>query len=99
MLASSVIPVSTTPSEASRALAMVGSTHFSQWGVPTPNGNASRRRLSMSITRCRPLAVLVVWGCLPSLLSLYGLDLPPASPPATLSQVQPYSDTTYPQIV
>jgi FecR protein len=53
----------------------------------------------MSITRCRHLAVLVVFGCLPSVLPLFGMDVQQASPPPSSAQVQPYSDATYPQIV
>ena len=55
----------------------------------------------MSITRCRHLAVLVVCGCLPAVLPLYGMDVKTASPPpsSAQTQAQPYSDATYPQIV
>jgi hypothetical protein len=53
----------------------------------------------MSITRCRHLAVLVVCGCLPPVLPLFGMDVQQASPPPSSAQVQPYSDATYPQIV
>jgi FecR protein len=53
----------------------------------------------MSITRCRLLAVLVVCGCLPAVLPLFGMDVQTASPPPSSAQVQPYSDATYPQIV
>jgi hypothetical protein len=53
----------------------------------------------MSITRCRHLAVLVVCGCLPPVLPLFGIDVQQASPPPSSAQVQPYSDATYPQIV
>jgi hypothetical protein len=53
----------------------------------------------MSITRCRHLAVLVVCGCLSAVLPLSGVNVQTASPPPTSSQVQPYSNTTYPQIV
>ena len=53
----------------------------------------------MSITRCRHLAVLIVCGCLPAVLPLYGLDVQTASPPPASAQVQPDSNATYPQIV
>jgi FecR protein len=53
----------------------------------------------MSITRCRLLAVLVVCGCLPAVLPLFGMDVQTASPPPSSVQAQPYSDATYPQIV
>jgi hypothetical protein len=53
----------------------------------------------MSITRCRHLAVLVVCGCLPAVLPLFGMDVKTASPPPASAQVQPYSNATYPQIV
>ena len=53
----------------------------------------------MSITRCRQLAVLVVCGCLPPVLPLFGMDVQQASPPPASAQVQPYSNATYPQIV
>lgn len=53
----------------------------------------------MSITRCRHLAVFVVFGCLSPVLSLFGIDVQTASPPPSSAQVLPYSDATYPQIV
>src|ERR1700760_4080269 len=64
-----------------------------------PQRECSRRRLTMSITRCRQLAVLVVIGCLPPVLPLFGIDVPTASPPQSSAQVEPYSAATYPQIV
>ncbi len=54
----------------------------------------------MSITRCRRLAVLIVCGCLPAVLPMYGANVQPASPPQTAAEMQPANaNATYPQIV
>jgi len=53
----------------------------------------------MSIMRCRRLAVLVVCGCLPAVLPMYGANVQPASAPQTAAEMQPASNATYPQIV
>ena len=53
----------------------------------------------MSITRCRRLAVLIVCGCLPAVLPMYGTNVQPASSPQSAAEIQPDSNATYPQIV
>ncbi len=53
----------------------------------------------MSITRCRRLAVLIVCGCLPAVLPMYGANVQPASSPQSAAEIQPASNATYPQIV